>query len=399
MIDQINFWGGDDSLEAEIAPGHLSRRRARRASGKQDIALGLLALGRNVCFKKDSAPPPAPDPAIGQAAMKNAEMGQAWLDFSKEQFAKGELRQDEYDKLIKQVVDADLAQRGINNAYQDKMLGYQDEQMKMGREAQDRSNAYADKQLEMQDYLFNQGKEQDAYNKATFRPVEQKMVDEAMNYDSPERQEAMAAEARADVLDNAARQQASSERNMASMGINPASGRFAGVTRATDTATALASAGAQNKARNDVRQMGIMLRKDAANYSKGMASTAAQSYGIGMQAGQNGIAAAGNPASFASIALQAGQAGVGAGQAGIGAGQSAVANFGAGQNNFYANNGVVGQGFTGAMQGYANQGNILNNLYGNQLNAWGIQQQANAQSSAGWGSAIGSAVGAAAAMY
>ncbi len=341
----------------------------------------------------DAPDPPAPDPQIGAAAMQNAELGKSWLDFSKTQFADSKTRQDEYDKLIQKVVDDQLAQTGIQRSYQDKMLGYQDEQMAMAREAQDKSNAYADKQLEMADYQFGQGKEQDAYNKATFRPVEQKMVDEAQNYDSPERQQEMAAEARADVMDAAGRQQQASERNMASMGVNPLSGRFAGTTRASDTATALAAAGAQNKARNDVRQMGIMLRKDAANYSKGMASTAAQSFGIGMQAGANGASAL-NPSGTASLALQAGAQGAGAGATGASIGNSAVGNYGAGQNSFYGSTGIMNTGFSGAMQGATNQANILNTQYGNQLNAWGMGQQAAGSSSAGIGSMIGTIAGA-----
>lgn len=395
MIDNnMNFWGEDDAIEHELAPGLMSRRL--RLDHKQNVHLGLLRIGRNVCFKKDDAPAPAPDPAIGQAAMANAEIGKEWLAQAKTQFEKGELRQDEYDKLIKQVTDSQLAQQGIQNEYQQKMLGYQDRMMPLAEESQKSANASAAQQLELQKYMFEQGKEQDAYNKSTFRPVEGKMVDEAMKYDSPERQEAMAGEAKADVMDAATRAQQASQRSMASMGVNPLSGRFAGVTRATDTQTALAAAGAQNKARNDVRQMGIMLRKDAANFGRGMSSTAAQSYGIGMQAGASGAAGANG---LASMAMQAGQAGIGAGQSGAALGSSAVANYGAGQNSFIANNGIMNTGFTGAMQGYANQGNILNNLYGNQLNAWGMQQQANGQSSAGMGSMIGTLGGAAISAY
>lgn len=393
MNDDINFYADGYDFEREIAHGVTSFRAKSRHQRKYENLIGMVSLGRHVCFKKDAADPPPPDPAIGQAAMANAELGNKWLEFSKQQFATSQGRQDAYDAMIKQVVDSQVAQTGIQNDYQKKMLGYTDEQMAMAKEAQAKANAYADKQLEMADYQFAQGKEQDAYNKATFRPVEQKMVGEAMSYDSPERQAQMAAEAKGDVMDAAARQQASSERNMASMGVNPASGRFAGITRANDTATALAAAGAQNKARNDVRQMGIMLRKDAANYSKGMVSTAAQSYGIGMQAGNNGVSAY-NPSGTASLALQAGSQASGAGATGASIGNSAVANYGAGQNSFYQGNNIMSQGFSGAMQGYANQGNIMNNLYGNQLNAWGMQQQANAQGSAGIGSMIGTIAGA-----
>jgi len=58
----------------------------------------------------------------------------------------------------------------------------------------------------------------------------------------------------------------------------------------------------------------------------------------------------------------------------------------------------MNQGFSGAMQGYSNQGNILNNLYGNQVQAWSAQQQANAASAAGTGSLFGSVIGAGASL-
>lgn len=348
---------------------------------------------------KDSAPAPAPDPQIGQAATMNAELGKQWLDFSKEQFATGTDRQAAEDALIKKVVDNQLAQQGVQNGYQDKMFGYQDEQLALAKAAQAKNDQYADKQMAMQDYQFEQGKEKDAYNKATFRPVEGQMVSEAMNYDSPERQEQMAAEAKADVMDGAARAKATSERSMAGMGVNPNSGRFAGITRSGDTASALAAAGAQNQARDKTRDMGIMLRKDAANFGRGMSSTAAQSYGIGMQAGQNGVAASGNPANYAQLGMAAGAAGSGAGATGAGMGSSAVANYGAGQNNFYANNGIMTSGMSGAIGANESAGGMLNNQYGNQIRGYAAQQQANSAASQGIGSLIGTAATAGTAIF
>ena len=54
---------------------------------------------------------------------------------------------------------------------------------------------------------------------------------------------------------------------------------------------------------------------------------------------------------------------------------------------------IMGQGYQGAMSGYGNQASILNQQYGNQLNAWQAQQQASAQASSGLWSGIGSAAG------
>jgi hypothetical protein len=141
---------------------------------------------------------------------------------------------------------------------------------------------------------------------------------------------------------------------MASMGIDPTSGRYAGITRANDTNTALTSAGAQNNARQLVRDKGLALKADAINMGKGLASSTAAAYGIGTNAGN-----------------------------------SAVANNASANAQFGQNGQAMGQGFNGAIGANSSAGNMLNNLYGNQLSAWSAQQQANATSSGGLGSMIG----------
>lgn len=268
---------------------------------------------------------PAADPNIGIAALKNAEVGEEWLGFAKEQFAAGNIRQDEMDALTKQVIQQQLS-------------------------TQDETNQWA--------------REDRARTKEVFQPLEDEWIKKAKEYDSPEKQAEAAAQARADVQKTAAQQAATSERNMASMGVNPASGRFAGVSRAGEANTALASAGAQNNARQIVKDKGIALQADAINMGKGLAASTASAYGLGLNAGQGAV------------------------------GSQQAAN-----SNFYQNANVMNQGYSGAMQGYTNQANILNNLYGNNVNAWAAQQQASAQESAGFGSIIGAGMGAAATIW
>jgi hypothetical protein len=147
------------------------------------------------------------------------------------------------------------------------------------------------------------------------------------------------------------------------MGINPTSGRYQEQNRLNGIDAATASAGAQNTARRQVRDKGLALKADAINMGSGLASSTAAAYGIGLNAGNS---ATGN-------AVQTNQ-------------------------NWRSNVGIMGQGFGGAMQGYSNQAGILNNLYGNQLNAWSAQQQANATSSAGIGQLVGTGIGAYAAL-
>lgn len=273
-----------------------------------------------IMFKKGGGSAPAPDPNIGKAAMLEAKTGEQWLDFAKEQFAVGNERQSAIDALNKQVTDAQL-------------------------KSMTDSNSRADQQW--QRYL------------QVFQPAQDEYIQEAKNWGSQDRQQQLAAEAKADVLGNAQAAKDSNARQMASMGISPTSGRYAGVERATDLNTALAAAGAQNNARNQVRSQALALKEGIANMGQGATATSAQQLGLGLNSGN-----------------------------------SAVGNSATNQQLWQSNANVMAQGFGGAMQGYQGQASALNNLYGNQLNAWQAQQQASASGAAGLMSGLGSLAGA-----
>lgn len=316
MRDTFDFWS-DAGLDPDFGPREFQTRGAK----KHLTALGVLAIGRNLCFGKGGgSSAPMPDPAIGQAAVKNAELGEKWLDFAKTQFDMGNARQADTDALTTKVINQQLA-------------------------TQDQANQWA--------------QEDRNRTKTVFQPLQDAFIKTANEYDSPQREAQMAAEASADVQKQADTQRAINTRQMASMGVNPASGRFAGISRATDLNTAVASAGAANTARQGVRDKALALKADAINMGNGLASSTAAAYGIGTNAGN-----------------------------------SAVGNRGAANGSFYQNGQVMNSGFGGAMQGYANQGNILSNLYGTQVSAWNAQNQANATSSAGIGSMFGTIAGA-----
>lgn len=269
--------------------------------------------------KKSSGSAPAPDPAIGQAALENIELGKDWLDFAKDQFAEGNKRQDVTDELNSRVVNQQM-------------------------QTQDEANAWA--------------REDRTRTKEVFQPVEDSFVKTAQEYDTPEKQAEAAAAAKADVMGSAATQQQASDRQMASMGIDPTSGRYAGITRAQTTNTALASADAQNKARQIIRDKGLSLKADAINMGKGLASSTAAAYGIGTTAGNSAV------------------------------GNNATANA-----QFNQNGQIMAQGMSGAIGANNSAGSMLNSLYGNQLSAWGTQEQLKAQKSSQVSQAIGTAVG------
>ncbi|CAM1656234.1 Intramolecular chaperone auto-processing domain [Bartonella choladocola] len=269
--------------------------------------------------KGGSSKAPKPDPRIAQAAQKQADLGQDWLSFAKDAFGQSKARQETIDK---QTADVMAQQQGVA-----------DQQLKWAQQDRDRYNN-------------------------VFVPAQDKFVNTAMNYDTPEKQEEAAAEASADVQNSAAKAQEAQARNAASMGVNPASGRYAGIDQNTVMNTALANAGAQNQARQLVRDKALGLQYQAANMGNMLPQQSNQTMGLGLGAGSDAIGLAQRN-----------------------------------QQLFNGSTGIVNSGYAGAMSGYQGMSNSLNNLYGNQLSAWQAQNQQNAQKASGLGSFLGGVAG------
>ena len=347
---------------------------------------------------------PAPDPLIGQAAMENARLGKEWLAFAKEQFAIGNERQEITDALTGRVTEQQLesqdkAAKRSDQQWSDYNAMYRPiERMNMldALGAQNMTDKQVMELINSQN--TNALTRMQADYEANIAAINAKPAQESQNVIdglTPEQRQAMidaetkrfeaqkasisdvskqvmaqrqagrvaegnaASEAKADVVANYGQQKEMAARQMASMGVNPTSGKFAGVTRAQDTNAALAAAGAQNNARQMVRQQGSALRADQANYGRGGSSVAAQQAGIGLNSGN-----------------------------------SAIANNASANGNFYQNAGIMNQGFQGSIGANTSAGNMLNTLYGNQVQAWSAEQQANATTTAGIGSMVGTIAGA-----
>jgi hypothetical protein len=268
---------------------------------------------------KSSSKAPDPDPNIGISALMQAQTGRDYLTFAKEAFAVSTERQKELDALTKQVTQQQLDVAKDQTAW-----------------------ARTDRER---------------YEK-TFRPIEDSFVKEATEYGSPEKQEAAAAEAKADVQAAIAAQRGQAEREAASLGINPASGRYAGITRAGELGGALASAGAQNTARTMQRDKGLALKADVVNLGRGLPAQAAGAAGLGLSAGSS------------AVGLQ----------------QRTDANY-------LASTDIMGAGYKGQMTGYAGQGDTLNRQYSTQVSAWDAQNRADAANAAGIGQALGGVLG------
>lgn len=268
---------------------------------------------------KGSSSAPSPDPNIGRAALKQAETGEEWLAFAREQFAISTERQAELDELTKKISNL--------------QIGLAEDQASWGREDRERWET-------------------------VFKPMQDEYLEEAKTYGSEEKQQQAAAEARADVQQAAAVAKGANARSNASMGIDPTSGRYQGLDRATDMGYALAEAGASNNARTMQRDKGLAMKADALNIGNGLPAQA--------------LAGAGGS---------------------VGAGSSALGGNHATNGQFLGATGIMGQGFQGAMSGYNGMGSTLNTQYGHQLDAWKAEQQMKSQGIAGIGGALGSVAG------
>ncbi|HEV8033939.1 hypothetical protein, partial [Yoonia sp.] len=210
--------------------------------------------------------PPKPDPRIGEAAVKQAQIADR-AQVAAEGFAERQLDMaGEYQKFM-------LDQAAVTN----------------GWAAEDRSR-YTD----------------------TFIPLQDDWIAEAQAYDSPERKAMAANEAVADVRQQFALGRQQNERQMAAVGVNPNSGRYQSSANRMQSTEALAAAGGANAARRRTEETGRGLRASAINMGSGLAVNPGTSMGLsnsagstGMNAGMNGVSsAAGMVSGGAQTAMQ-----------------------------------------------------------------------------------------------
>lgn len=244
---------------------------------------------------------PTPDPRMAEAALRNAQIAEDALNWY----------------------------RGV---YERDLKPAQEEQRAM-------------QQGLIQDYLTDRrrqrdfAEEQNRYYQQTFRPVEEQMVRDAMQYDSPEniaRRQGIAGAAVTQAFSNAQQQSA---RNLSRFGVNPSSGAFAATNSRLANAQALGVAGARTGAAFDTEKEAISQRAGAANFGRNMPNTAANYFAL------------------------ANQTGAAANQMGL-----------SGMDMMRANAGFVGQGFNQGMQGYTNSANIYGQDFGARMQGFNAGQ-------------------------
>ncbi|MBC3886321.1 hypothetical protein [Undibacterium griseum] len=194
------------------------------------------------------------------------------------------------------------------------------------------------------------------------RPMINKMLSDANNYDSEDNLNKVRAQASADVEQAFSDQRAATDRNMTRMGINPNSGRFAAAQGDMDANQALSRVSAGNNMAENRRMQGIGLRQQASNVVNGMPATSMNQSASGMNMG-NAAIAGGNSSFSNGLNMQQ------AFSNGMGAAGGMYGNVSAGYGN------IFNQRMASANYDAQNSfGAGLGSLMGMGLQAWGISR-------------------------
>lgn len=254
---------------------------------------------------KSSPPPPDYGPlaqASKEAAEIAAELGREQLDFAKTQY-------DDMQPLI---------------------------------------SGIAESQMAMQDAQMRQGEEYYDYLKNTYRPLEQEIVADARAFNTEAEQERQARLAAAESGQALRATQQANERAMASMGVNPNSGRFQGQQRASDLQMAAQRANAMTGARERADAMGRAMKMDAAGLGRNLPGASTGAYSAALNAGNSASSNAMAPGQQYMQGLTAGAGTIMNGQAAQMQGLTSIYN---GQNQSY-------------IAGLNNQGSWIDGLAG-----------------------------------
>jgi len=253
-----------------------------------------------------------------------------------------------------------------SNAAADKMAALGEKQLAFSQQQYDENaplmKDIAQKQGLMMDQQMAQGKDYYDYNKSTFRPLEQQMVSDAQAFDTDAYRNQLATKAAADSGLAFGMQNQAQERRMASMGVNPNSGRFQGMAQQSGLMQSANRAGAMTGTRERAQQMGHARKMDAAGLGRGLAGASSAAYGGAAGAG-------GQAAGTYGMAGQQHMSGMGQGSATIGSGLnmqlSGLGNVlnnqtqmavNAADNSFLGNAGGIMGGVAGMATAFPNAG-------------------------------------------
>ena len=146
-----------------------------------------------------------------------------------------------------------------------------------------------DAQLGLMESQQEQGDDYYNYNKGTFRPLEQGLVDDANTFSEAGAKEQFARSAASDLEQQQANETAQNNRAMASMGVNPNSGKYQAISSQRGLMNAAARAGATSNARVQADAISTAKRMEVAGLGRGLAGAAQGSYGLALNAGNSAV--------------------------------------------------------------------------------------------------------------
>lgn len=184
---------------------------------------------------------------VNQAARENAALGREQLALAREQYADDKVRQAEFDPIFKKIMQSSLEQQNLS-----------------AEQSAEQWKSYRD----------------------TWQPVEAKLAKQAMEFDTPQRREAEAAAAAADVGIQYDQQSRALDRDLARTNTTLSSGKALAMKSGMALAQARDTASAQGNARRQVEQAGIALTDNAARFGRNMTSTGIETARLSLGAGQ-----------------------------------------------------------------------------------------------------------------
>ena len=236
------------------------------------------------------------------------------------------------------------------------MAGLGRDQLAEARRQYDINFATLSPVIQAQISQMNQNQAQGAdyykYLQDTYRPVEQGLVNDATNFSTRGAQEGFARKAASDLERSQANELRQGERAMAAMGVNPNSGRFAGMNRSAGLMNAAARAGATTNARMQADNLGWAKRMDAAGLGRNLSNASAGAYGLATNAANSATNSQMGLGNQLLTGMNQGSATIGSGQQMQLQGLSSILGS---QSNIYAADLANSGGGLGAVLGLAGQ--------------------------------------------
>lgn len=151
--------------------------------------------------------------------------------------------------------------------------------------------------------------EYDEYRKGTFQPVERRLVDDAMTFNTEAERERLAGLARADTASAFGAARAQLRRDTGRVGLDPSDGAYRASLADLAGLEALADAGNRNKARADARTVGRAMLMDSASLGRNLPSQQATSAQLALSAGNSAANTGQVPVAMAGQYAQMGASG------------------------------------------------------------------------------------------